>query len=84
MNQLGRNKEPPLRELLNKIFPTNAPREYAIGVCVGGRGPRVDVTLGVRVGAFVCVGNGVNVGVGGGGRGNGVPPITTVTPGVTP
>lgn len=84
MNQFGRNCEPPLRVLLKIIFPTNAPREYAIGVCVGGRGPRVGMALGVKVGACVSVGNGVNVGVGDGGIGRGVPPMTTVTPGVTP
>jgi hypothetical protein len=84
MNQLGRKSEPPLRVLLNKIFPTSAPREYAIGVAVGGRGLGGDVALGVNVGASVGGGGGVKVRVGDGGRGKGVPPITTVTPGVTP
>lgn len=84
INQLGRKAEPPLRELLNKIFPTSASREYVIGVLVGGRGPRVGVALGVRVGASVRVGKGVSVGVGEGGKGKGVPPNTTVTAGVTP
>lgn len=55
-----------------------------MGVAVGGRGPRVGTLLGVNVGVAVSVGGGVNVGVGEGGRGSGVPPITTVTPGVTP
>src|SRR5581483_11912463 len=83
-NQLGRNGVPPLRVLLNMILPASAPREYTIGGAVGGRGARVGVMLGVKVAVAVSVGLGVKVGVGEGGSGSGVPPITTVTAGVTP
>jgi len=87
MNQLGRVKLPPLRVLLKRILLNSASREYVTGgtgVAVGGRGARVGTMLGVKVGSGVAVGLGVNVGVGEGGNGSGVPPMMTVTAGVTP